>query len=71
VNFKRWQKGLALVVHACNPSYPGGGDRRILFEVSLGKVIMRPYLKNKLKARAEGVVQVVRVFRSPEFNVQY
>jgi hypothetical protein len=41
-------------VHTCNPSYLGGGGRRITFEAKLGKVSMMSYLKNKQKTKRSG-----------------
>jgi hypothetical protein len=36
-----------MVAHICNPSYSGGGGRRIMIpRLALGKS-MRPYLKTK------------------------
>jgi hypothetical protein len=44
---------LGIVAHAFNPSYLGGKSRRV--ETSdPGKVRMKPYLKNKLKAKGLG-----------------
>jgi hypothetical protein len=35
-------------VHAYNPSYSGGTDRKIVIQAALG-INTRPYLKNKVK----------------------
>jgi hypothetical protein len=44
------------VVHACNSSYSGGRVRKIMVEASQGKS-ERPYLKNKLKSKRNGVLR--------------
>jgi hypothetical protein len=44
-----------IVVHACGSNYSGGRDRRIKIQASLGKVDIRPYLKNKLEATGLGM----------------
>jgi hypothetical protein len=40
------------VVHTCNPSYLGGGDRRIMVgaqsEVGGGETLEKPYLKEQV-----------------------
>jgi hypothetical protein len=48
------RSGSGMVVHIGNPSYLGGRGRRTAARGQLGKTV-RPYLKNKLKAkRTEG-----------------
>jgi hypothetical protein len=42
--FKNSALGLGVVVYACDPSYLGGGIRKI---TSRGQLV-RPYLKNKM-----------------------
>jgi hypothetical protein len=64
-----------LVAHTFNPSYSGGKrSGGLLFEASLGKYFMKPYLKNtqhtkKKKNGGEtgGVAQGI----GPEFKLQY
>jgi hypothetical protein len=37
--------GQVQTVHTCNPDYSGGRAGGLWFEASLGKQLMRPYLK--------------------------
>jgi hypothetical protein len=41
-------KRVGEVVHTCNPSLSGGRYNESCFKTSLGKKLVRPYLKNKL-----------------------
>jgi hypothetical protein len=48
-----------MVVYTCNPSYSGEAEIGSRFKASLGKVSMRPYLKNKLK-KAKGLEALLK-----------
>jgi hypothetical protein len=49
-----WAKNnLCVVVHIYGPSYSGVVVGGLQFEASLGKVSMRPYLKNKNKKQKD------------------
>jgi hypothetical protein len=53
---KKGNDSTGCVAHACNPSYLGGGGRRILSLRTAQTKLVRPYLKNK---RSGSVAQVV------------
>jgi hypothetical protein len=57
-NRKYYKVGLDMVGLTCNPSYTGGGGRRIVVQGQQEQMI-RPYLKNKRKHKDWGRTQVV------------
>jgi hypothetical protein len=51
---------LGMVVPTCNLRYSGGANRKIVvWGWHESKLMQRPYLKNKLKSKRTGVVQMV------------
>jgi hypothetical protein len=53
-----------MVVHAYNPSYSGGRERRIKFEGSQSKVSKTLSQKQNIKKRAGSVAQVIECLLS-------
>jgi hypothetical protein len=52
-------------VHICNPSYSGGGGRKIMSLSLIREKLARPCLKNKIKPKGlRGVAQVVELLPS-------
>jgi hypothetical protein len=52
-------------VHICNPSYSGGGGRKIMSLSLIRAKLARPCLKNKIKPKGlRGVAQVVELLPS-------
>jgi hypothetical protein len=52
-----------MAVQVCNPRYEGGGGRKV-FVQGCPRQSVRPYLKNKLKAKRLSMVQVVECLYS-------
>jgi hypothetical protein len=54
--------------HTCNPSYLGGGDRKIDVRGQLGKNLVRTYLKKQGTARHWGLMPVILATHEAEIK---